>query len=322
MEQLPNSFDELCEALATLQTPTTSPRSCATCARSPSSRPSATAWPWRALVDQRHALRRDRAPRRRLHHHRHPRGPLAAPRQRRLPDRARPPLRVAPDAAAADRPAVEGAPRRAGRAAAARRRRSSFEPTAAACACRCPTTTLELLFARADDIPVLGRRPGGRLRHRRARTRSPSRASSWTSCSARLRALPARVAAPAARRSATRATSPACASRPRTRATVGRYLAGARRRGDLIPITGSVELAPSLDAAEAIADLVSSGETLRQNGLVELETILESEAVLLAPADLDPASRPARRRARAGARVRARRAPEALPDAERARRPR
>ena len=73
-------------------------------------------------------------------------------------------------------------------------------------------------------------------------------------------------------------------------ATVSRYLAAHGITATCIPITGSVELAPSLDAAEAIADLVSSGETLRQNGLVALDTILESEAVLLAPAGLDPAT--------------------------------
>ncbi len=73
-------------------------------------------------------------------------------------------------------------------------------------------------------------------------------------------------------------------------ATVGRYLAAHGVSATCIPITGSVELAPSLDAAEAIADLVSSGETLRQNGLVALDTILESEAVLLSPGELDPAT--------------------------------
>ena len=73
-------------------------------------------------------------------------------------------------------------------------------------------------------------------------------------------------------------------------ATVNRYLAAHGITATCIPITGSVELAPSLDASEAIADLVSSGETLRQNGLVALDTILESEAVLLAPGGLDPAT--------------------------------
>ena len=53
------------------------------------------------------------------------------------------------------------------------------------------------------------------------------------------------------------------------------------------PIHGSVELAPRLDAAEAVCDLVSSGETLRQNGLRAVETVLESEAVLLARPGLD-----------------------------------
>ena len=56
-------------------------------------------------------------------------------------------------------------------------------------------------------------------------------------------------------------------------------------------IHGSVELAPRLDAAEAICDLVSSGETLRQNGLRPVQTVLESEAVLLARPDLDPDQR-------------------------------
>ena len=55
----------------------------------------------------------------------------------------------------------------------------------------------------------------------------------------------------------------------------------------LVAIHGSVELAPRLQAAEAICDLVSSGETLRQNGLRAVETVLESEAVLLARPDLE-----------------------------------
>jgi ATP phosphoribosyltransferase len=70
--------------------------------------------------------------------------------------------------------------------------------------------------------------------------------------------------------------------------TTDAFLAGRGLQAQLIPISGSVELAPSLGAAEAVADLVSSGETLRQNGLVELETILESQAVLLAARELAP----------------------------------
>jgi ATP phosphoribosyltransferase len=44
---------------------------------------------------------------------------------------------------------------------------------------------------------------------------------------------------------------------------------------------GSVELAPKIAIADAICDLVSTGATLKENGLIELEVILKSEAVLI-----------------------------------------
>ncbi|HLF45071.1 MAG TPA: ATP phosphoribosyltransferase [Chitinophagaceae bacterium] len=46
-------------------------------------------------------------------------------------------------------------------------------------------------------------------------------------------------------------------------------------------ISGSVEIAPRIGLADAICDLVSSGSTLFSNELSELETVLESEAVLI-----------------------------------------
>lgn len=49
----------------------------------------------------------------------------------------------------------------------------------------------------------------------------------------------------------------------------------------LVPVTGSVELAPRLGLADAIVDLVSSGNTLRTNGLRSLGALLASEAVLI-----------------------------------------
>ena len=51
---------------------------------------------------------------------------------------------------------------------------------------------------------------------------------------------------------------------------------------EIVEMKGSVELAPKLQIADLICDLVSSGSTLLANGLVECETIIESEAVLLA----------------------------------------
>ena len=52
-------------------------------------------------------------------------------------------------------------------------------------------------------------------------------------------------------------------------------------------ITGSVEIAPAVGIADAIFDIVSSGSTLIANGLKEVETVFESEAVLIANKDLD-----------------------------------
>ena len=51
-------------------------------------------------------------------------------------------------------------------------------------------------------------------------------------------------------------------------------------------ITGSVEIGPAIGIADAIFDIVSSGSTLVANGLKEVETVMESEAVLIARKNL------------------------------------
>lgn len=48
-----------------------------------------------------------------------------------------------------------------------------------------------------------------------------------------------------------------------------------------VPLRGSVEVAPKLDVADAIVDLVSSGSTMMINGLRPIATVLESEALLV-----------------------------------------
>lgn len=50
---------------------------------------------------------------------------------------------------------------------------------------------------------------------------------------------------------------------------------------EIIPLSGSVELAPAVGLADLLVDLVETGRTLRENGLVELATIMESQAVLV-----------------------------------------
>ncbi len=59
---------------------------------------------------------------------------------------------------------------------------------------------------------------------------------------------------------------------------------------EVIFLSGAVEIAPKLGRADFICDLISSGNTLRANDLVEVDSLLESEAVIiqtLAPLD-DP----------------------------------
>lgn len=54
----------------------------------------------------------------------------------------------------------------------------------------------------------------------------------------------------------------------------------------LVPISGAVENAPHLGVADLIVDLVSTGSTLKMNGLREVATILESSALLIASREL------------------------------------
>ncbi|MEO8226791.1 MAG: ATP phosphoribosyltransferase [Gemmatimonadota bacterium] len=60
------------------------------------------------------------------------------------------------------------------------------------------------------------------------------------------------------------------------------YFASAGRAVEVIEIGGSVEVAPLLNLSHWIVDLVDTGNTLRANGLIERETILECGAVLVA----------------------------------------
>jgi len=51
---------------------------------------------------------------------------------------------------------------------------------------------------------------------------------------------------------------------------------------EIVPLYGSVELGPITGMSEAIVDLVSTGRTLRENGLIEIDRIFESTARLIA----------------------------------------
>lgn len=51
---------------------------------------------------------------------------------------------------------------------------------------------------------------------------------------------------------------------------------------EIVPLYGSVELGPITGMSEAIVDLVSTGRTLKENGLIEITTLYESTARLIA----------------------------------------
>lgn len=50
---------------------------------------------------------------------------------------------------------------------------------------------------------------------------------------------------------------------------------------EIIPLNGSVEIAPALGLADLLVDIVDTGRTLHENGLVEIETLCASQAALI-----------------------------------------
>jgi ATP phosphoribosyltransferase len=59
------------------------------------------------------------------------------------------------------------------------------------------------------------------------------------------------------------------------------YFAGKGIQVEMIKLYGSIELAPLVGLSERIVDLVSTGATLRENGMVEVETIAEVTSRLI-----------------------------------------
>lgn len=59
-------------------------------------------------------------------------------------------------------------------------------------------------------------------------------------------------------------------------------------KSKIIFVQGSVELAPYLQAADAVCDITETGRTLNEFNLLPIKTILKSEAVLIASPRLNP----------------------------------
>jgi len=86
---------------------------------------------------------------------------------------------------------------------------------------------------------------------------------------------------------------PACLQGRRIATTypymLGRFLEQHGVSAQIVTLSGAVEIAPRLGRADLVCDLVSTGSTLQANHLREVETVLESHAVLIrTPVPLPP----------------------------------
>ena len=63
--------------------------------------------------------------------------------------------------------------------------------------------------------------------------------------------------------------------------TFGNFYAAKGIQVEAIKLNGSMELAPSLSMCRRIVDLVSTGKTLKENGLIEIEKIMEVQSKLI-----------------------------------------
>jgi len=64
-------------------------------------------------------------------------------------------------------------------------------------------------------------------------------------------------------------------------AILGKFLAKNNIQSDIRMISGSVEISPGLGLADAIFDIVSTGGTLKSNGLKPFTDVMSSEAILI-----------------------------------------
>jgi ATP phosphoribosyltransferase len=72
--------------------------------------------------------------------------------------------------------------------------------------------------------------------------------------------------------------------------TTRKYFEQSGLEVDIVSISGAAENAPHLGVADVIVDLVSTGSTLKVNGLREIATVMESTACLIAATEpaIDP----------------------------------
>ena len=150
---------------------------------------------------------------------------------------------------------------------------------------------LDVLFVRDDDIPDLvqedvcdlGPRRAQRARGKAPGAREPRRGGALPQgAHTGFRTMPA-IAGRAGRLLVPgRAHAAWQAHRDHVSVSAGRLSARSNDvKAEIVTLSGAVEIAPRLGRADLICDLVSTGSTLQANHLREVETVLESHAVLI-----------------------------------------
>lgn len=61
-----------------------------------------------------------------------------------------------------------------------------------------------------------------------------------------------------------------------------KYFEAKKKKVTVVPVSGATEITPSIGVADLITDLTQTGSTLKQNHLVEIDTIVQSWAVFIA----------------------------------------
>jgi len=63
--------------------------------------------------------------------------------------------------------------------------------------------------------------------------------------------------------------------------TAKRFFDSIKKKADIVIVSGAAEIMPYMGVSDIIVDLVSSGSTLKTNRLIEIERIVESQAVVV-----------------------------------------
>lgn len=159
-----------------------------------------------------------------------------------------------------------------------------FKPNGSSLVQRCSNYELDIIYLRDDDIPELVRRGvadfgivGQNVLLEQEKNVEIKLQLNFGRC---------RMAIAAPRKSSIKFIKDLRGKRIAT--TYPRLLNQYLRQRDIaatiVSISGSAEIAPELDLADAICDIVQTGKTLQAHDLREIETILDSQAMLIGSA--------------------------------------